>query len=83
MDLSTQEVLAEQADYLFDEVNPFNSRFIGAIIGREEQDYFDPMPPSWSRIDLPPVSEEELTVIEEWIRLGRPSGLPSPQVASE
>ena len=80
IDLSTSEILNEQSDYLFDDMNPFNSRFVGAIIAREEQDYFDPMPPPWSRINLPEVTGEELEVIQEWIRLGRPSGLPSPQI---
>ncbi|NQY99931.1 MAG: hypothetical protein HRT45_04590 [Bdellovibrionales bacterium] len=75
IDISTYEAFEEQAEDLFDMADPFNSPFIGAIIAREEQDFLDPMPAEWARIPLEPVSQEELLVIEEWIRRGRPSGL--------
>ncbi len=61
---------------LFDFDDPFNSRFIGAIIARPGQLFFDPMPYVSEFDDVetefPPVTDEELKVIEEWIKLKLP-----------
>lgn len=63
---------------LFNFENPNDSHFVGAIIGRVDDDefYFDTMPFNSSFDDVPTdissVTEEELTVIEKWIELKLP-----------
>mgnify|MGYP003683214727 CR=1 FL=1 len=63
---------------LFDFENPEESHFIGALIGRVDDDefFFDPMPFNTSfddvLTDLSPVSTEEIEVIKKWIELKLP-----------
>jgi cytochrome c553 len=65
---------------LFDFNDPENSHFIGSMRGRVNPDndefFFDPMPFNSKADDVPtdlaPVSDEEIEVIKEWIKLQLP-----------
>jgi hypothetical protein len=62
---------------LFNSTNPLNSHFIGAILGRVDDDefFYDAMPFKSSLDDvqdLPDVTDQEFAVLIEWIRLGLP-----------
>ncbi len=79
-DLSNYESLMlwyQKSPKLFDIEDPENSHFIGAILGRFDDDefFFDSMPFNSGLDDvgpIAPVSEDELSVIKEWISLGLP-----------
>ncbi len=65
---------------LFDFKNPERSHFVAAILGRVDEDneeyFYDPMPFNSDQDDIqeviPEVTEAELNVILDWIRLGLP-----------
>lgn len=68
---------SQESPELFSFTNPTDSHFVGAILGRVDDDefFFDPMPfnsPVDDVSDLPSVKEDELEVIKEWIALGLP-----------
>ncbi len=79
-DMSTYESLMtwfQKSPKLFDVSDPENSHFIGAIIGRVDEDefFFDAMPFISSRDDVSDLSEVtdlELDVLKEWIGNGLP-----------
>ncbi len=81
IDMSTYQALlgwAQTNPLLFNKEDPHESHFIGALIGRVDEDefFFDPMPLNISADDvikeIPPATKEEIKVIKEWIRLGLP-----------
>lgn len=63
---------------LFDFKDPENSHFVGAILGRVDDDefYFDPMPYNTPADDvsavIAPITEKELDMIKKWIELKLP-----------
>ncbi len=68
--------IANNSPLFFDHENPNDSLFIGAILGRFSQLFFDPMPFNNDNDDIegivPPVTDEELKTIEKWIELKLP-----------
>lgn len=65
VDLSTREAIWKQRSFLLDFESPEMSYMIGII-----EDEFEPMPPLTSPFEQ--VTEEEVAVLKEWIRLGLP-----------